>query len=819
MSREFNVPYEGQHNQYVAYPMGGIGAGMICLEGTGALSHVSLWHKPDVNYEPMISAALCVKGRDGNQAIFLEGQVPVRKIYRVPGCDEGLEGKTYGMPRFEHCSFSDRFPFGAVALSDSEFPLTARVTGWSPFIPCNADDSSLPVAALEYAVHNPTGQALETVFSFNMPASVAGPDESSGRNITTRTPGGFVVEHQPAQGRQAEHGWLGVATDHADAHVYCRWFRGGCYDTPTMLWKLIESGEAAEADPYEEGEPTPGSSIFVPLKFAPGETQTVRILLSWYVPQSELNFTRTDFPDKECCGGGCGCGSAKNSNYKPWYASHFSDIASVMRYWAGEYVKLRAATKTFTDCFYSSTLPNEVMEAVAANLGIIKSPTVLRESSGKLWGWEGCRDSVGCCAGSCTHVWNYAQAIPHLFPDLERTLRDVEFNTSQDDKGHQNFRAALPLRDYFHDFHAAADGQLGGIMKVYRDWRISGDTQWLRDLWPKVRQSMDYCIEAWDPDGQGVVTEPHHNTYDIDFWGADGMCSSFYIGALHAASLMAGEMGGDGSRYAELAAKGRRYLEEKLFNGEYFIQEVCRTHQKEIATVGLDMTNVQSAEAQALFEAEGPKYQYGTGCLADGVLGAWMAPVCGIKKELLDPVKVKAHLASLHKYNLKKDLTRHANPQRPGFAMGREGGLLLCTWPKGGRPSLPFIYSEEVWTGIEYQAASHMIMAGLVEEGLEIVRICRSRYDGRVRNPFDEYECGHWYARAMSSYALLQALSGAAYDAVGKQMTLKPKIKGNFSCFISTATGFGLVGVRQGAPFLDVAQGSLDVKAWDYTPA
>jgi hypothetical protein len=102
---------------------------------------------------------------------------------------------------------------------------------------------------------------------------------------------------------------------------------------------------------------------------------------------------------------------------------------------------------------------------------------------------------------------------------------------------------------------------------------------------------------------------------------------------------------------------------------------------------------------------------------------------------------------------------------------------------------------------------------------LDIVRSCRRRYDGRIRNPFDEVEAGHWYARAMSSYALLQAFSGARFDAVDKIMYLKPAIKGDFRCFISTATGYGVVGVRNGQPFVEVVSGHIPYTSIKYTAA
>ena len=205
-----------------------------------------------------------------------------------------------------------------------------------------------------------------------------------------------------------------------------------------------------------------------------------------------------------------------------------------------------------------------------------------------------------------------------------------------------------------------------------------------------------------------------------------------------------------------------------LWNGEYFIQKVqWKNLRAGSPQETKSMVGEYSTEAGALLDKEGPKYQYGDGCLSDGVLGEWMAAVCGVG-EVLDREKTEGHLRAVHRHNLRRDLSAHANPQRPTFAFGAEGGLLLCTWPRGGALALPFVYSNEVWTGIEYQVASHLMLLGRVEEVLEIVRTCRYRYDGRTRNPFDEYECGHWYARAMSSYGLLQGLTGVRYDAVDR---------------------------------------------------
>jgi hypothetical protein len=284
------------------------------------------------------------------------------------------------------------------------------------------------------------------------------------------------------------------------------------------------------------------------------------------------------------------------------------------------------------------------------------------------------------------------------------------------------------------------------------------------------------------------------------------------VAALTAAVKMGEALGDDISRYLLLRNRGVNRLEEELFNGEYFYQQIMEDGlDRPPAKLNPDENGPGYRSTIERLNTQGPKYQYGSGCLSDGILGLWMARVCGIEDLIIDQSKVQSHLHSVHKYNLKHDLSTHSNPQRPVYAMGNDGGLLLCSWPLGGAQEIPFVYSDEVWTGIEYQVASHLMFEGLVDEGLEIVRTCRDRYDGVRRNPFNEYECGHWYARAMSSYGLLQGLTGVRYDAVDKTLYVDSKI-GDFKSFLSTASGFGNVEFKQGQVSLSVVSGSIDVE-------
>ena len=821
--REFNGSYTGEHLNRIAFPMGGMGAGMICLEGNGSFSHVSVRNKPDVFNSPFFFSALAIKG-DNPNALILEGPVQSWKIFGNP--ETGNGASIFGCPRFENAMFQARFPFGTVSLTDADMPLDVTITGWSPFIPGDPDNSSMPVGAVEYTFKNTSRNPVEAVYSFHsenfmrveIPSEWGG--QFVGKDSIATMDNGFILAQPCFPDKPHYKGDFAVFTDEPGAVVdYC-WFRGGWFDSRTMLWKNIESC-ATPSNPVSTG--SPGASIYVPFTVQPGESRTVRLFLSWFVPHSDLRQgaeTKNDKPAITSTASVCLPGSSccppeiAARYYEPWYSARFTDIKQVTKYWSTHYSELKHKTSQFTDAFFSSTLPPEVLEAVSANLSILKSPTVLRQKDGKLWAWEGCHDGSGCCYGSCTHVWNYAQAIPNLFPSLERTLRETEFLVSQNAEGHQTFRSSLPVREPNHDWFAAADGQLGGIMKVYREWRISGDKEWLQKLWPQVKSSMDFCINHWDPRHTGTIEEPHHNTYDIEFWGPDAMCTSFYLGALEAFIKLSEAMGDDTVNYAVLLEAGKKAMQTSLYNGEYFMQRVkweglSASDPIEAAKQGIGTT--YSDEALEIFKKEGPKYQYGNGCLSDGVLGFWIAQMCGVG-EIIDHEKVQSHLLSVYKYNLKTDLSGHVNPQRSAYAYGNEGGLILCSWPKGGQPALPFVYSNEVWTGIEYQVASYLMMEDRVKEGLEIVKTCRKRYDGKIRDPFDEYECGHWYARAMSSYGLLQGLTGLRYDAVDKALYMDSKIGNDFSCFISTDTGFGVAGMKNGKPFLDIRCGDILVK-------
>jgi hypothetical protein len=382
-------------------------------------------------------------------------------------------------------------------------------------------------------------------------------------------------------------------------------------------------------------------------------------------------------------------------------------------------------------------------------------------------------------------VWNYEVATSCLFPRHARSLREASFGFCTDDRGKQDVRQLLPPGKEHYPY-AAADGQMGQIMRLHFDWRISGDTDWLRTLWPAAKRALEFAWVkgGWDADRDGVMEGVQHNTYDVEFLGPNPLCGVWYLGALRAGEEMARAVGDtkSASEYRALFDRGSRWMDANLFNGEFYIQQIRGTPKEKIApglVSGMGAANTES-----------PDFQAGEGCLIDQLLGQYFAHLSGLGR-LLDPAHIRATARSLWKYNHKPDLHRWESVQRI-YALNDEAAMVICDYTRGKRPEVPFPYFAEVMTGFEYAAAVLLMAEGMVEEGTQAVSDIRRRYDGERRNPWNEAECGNHYARAMASWSAILVLSGFAYDGARRRVAARPKSKApRFQCFWSAASGWG----------------------------
>jgi hypothetical protein len=346
-------------------------------------------------------------------------------------------------------------------------------------------------------------------------------------------------------------------------------------------------------------------------------------------------------------------------------------------------------------------------------------------------------------------------SLARLFPDLERTMRETEWNIQQHPSGYLPHRVLLPTylprpwdRDLDGPKHPAIDGLFGAILKTYREYRAFGDDTWLKRMWPAVKAALHHIWSAHDPERTGVLEGEQPNTYDISIYGANTFIGTLYLCALRAAGVMARQCGEPG--FADdcdtVFARGRAALEARLWNGEYYVQDV-------------DF-------------ARFPEQNWGKGCHTDQLLGQWWAHVLGLG-HLLDAERARTAALSILRHNFRENFRGHQ--QRPRvFVTDDDQGLLICTWPHGGRPPVPTPYSDEVWTGIEYEVAALLLYESETEPALRLVEAARTRYDGRKQNPWNDIECGDHYVRAMASWTLLEAASGYSYDAAMAELAFKP---------------------------------------------
>jgi hypothetical protein len=422
-------------------------------------------------------------------------------------------------------------------------------------------------------------------------------------------------------------------------------------------------------------------------------------------------------------------------------------------------------------------------------------------------------------------VWNYAQAVPFLFPALERSMRAADFTFNQRSDGGMRFRLPLPIgltaEDYWV-FHPCADGQFGNVLKAYADWKICGDTQWLQKFWPAIKKAIEFAWApsneyCWDPEKKGVLSGRMHHTLDMELYSPDAWLSGFYLAALKAGAEIAEVMGEPetAAEYRRIFVKGKAWVDSHLFNGEYYHQLIDLKDRSVLERFESGVASLSGKVMDAYWDEEHQeiKYQIGEGCEIDQLLAQFHANIYGLG-EIFDPRQARTALGSLYKYNFKQRMRESYNPCRV-FALNDEAGLVMCAWPEGThKPVIPIPYSQEVMTGFEYAAAVLMIQSGLVDEGLQVVSAVRARYDGEKRNPWNEIECGSNYARSMASYALLTAFSGFEFDLPHQMIGFNPLRlqNGRFQVFWSLATGWGMYHQTSQKIELEIINGGIELQ-------
>jgi non-lysosomal glucosylceramidase len=788
----------------IAFPLGGVGAGCISLGGRGQLRDWEIFNRPDKGRGPLYAfASLWAQDGSGStQARVLEGRL--RPPYDGP---LGLGSRNApGLRRMSEARFESEFPIALVRLEDPDVPVRRELQAYGTFVPHEADLAGLPVAVLRYRIGNRTGTPVTTAVAFSLENPIGAPDlqafernRSDGRINLVRSADGseglLMSNTELAAGQSPEAGTIALAyLPIADEHVTVvpGWPRGNWWDAPEAFWEAFSTrGEL----PGDVRPRAPIGSICAHAELPAGGTRTFTFLIAWHFPN------RTP----------AHCGWRAPSGHEHdvignWYATAFDDAWGVVDEVRHRLPHIDGAQQRFLDAVRESTIPAVVKDAAVASLSTLVTPTCFRTADGEFHGFEGTFEQSGSCYGSCTHVWNYETATHQLFPTLARSLRRAAFGYSLDDQGAMRARELLPSGIERFEF-AAADGQTGQIVKAYYDWQLSGDDDWLRKLWPHIRRALEFCWlpGSWDADADGVMEGVQHSTYDVELCGPNPQCQTLYLAALRAGEEIARHL--DDTEFATrlrgLFLNGRAWTDAQLFNGEYYVQRVRpRVREKVIATL------VGPMGASDLSD---PDYQIGAGCLVDQLVGQYLADVAGLGP-LLDMDRIRLACRAIFTRNL-ADPVGECDTLARTFALNDEAGLRVCAYPPGERPRRPLPVSGEVMSGFEYSAAAVMLAHGLADEGLTCIENIRRRYDGERRNPWDEAECGHHYARAMAAWSAFVILGAFRYSAPELHVDVGAGGGPPLRAFWSTGTGWGRWSHQGDAVRVETLHGRLVVRS------
>lgn len=793
--------YDRDHLLNIALPLGGIGTGTVSLGGRGELRDWEIMNKPGKGYSTVTKGnnapffAIFIKP-DDKPALTraLIGPLHPSEYQHY----EGRPVNHHGLPRFSEASFDASYPVGMVNLSDPELPVKVKITGFNPLIPGDAEASGLPVAVLTYEVTNLTGKPMQVSVCGSM-RNFVGKDGSkyhrdwkgdfipdgARNNVNDFRSGngiqGIFMYSDSIAKADAAWGSIALTTSEASGITYRRSSTSNAWERAVLdFWDDFSAdGELTDKEKLYDNDPM--ASLAVKKEIPANGKASFRFYITW------------NFPNRYAW---------SRENVGNYYSTRFIDAWDAAQKIVPAIPALEAKTQQFLKAFLGSDFPRVVKEAALFNLSTLRSQTVFRIKSGHLMGWEGVMDEFGSCMGSCTHVWNYEVATPFLFGSLAQTMRDVEFNYALDNDGLMSFRASLPLSIASSSKIAAADGQMGCILKMYREWQLSGDDEFLKSSWPNVKKALAFAWikGGWDANQDGVMEGCQHNTMDVEYYGPNPQMEFWYLGALRAAQEMARFMNDKEfeTKCATLFRDGSQWTDQNLFNGEYYFHRITPPASNDDIAKGLKAGMGSANMAN-------PDFQLGEGCLVDQLVGQYMAHICGLGY-LASEQNIKTTLKTIMKYNYKNDFSPIFNNMR-SYVIGNESGLIMASWPKG-RLKVPFPYFAESMSGFEYTAAVGMIYEGQTENALKCIQSIRDRFDGYKRNPYDEPECGHHYARAMASWASTIAISGFHYSAVDRSMTFT-SVPGTY--FWSNGYAWGTCKVENRRAILSVISGEVQL--------
>ena len=788
-----NIQYfTDKDNEYTCL-LGGIGTGSITMTSRGNIIDWEIFNKPNKSGpDPFTFFSLFSQFEEqekGKVRILESRLTPPYNHLRPNGYPSN---ELAGVPRFESSRVHNEGGFFNIEFFDSTLPLKVEMEAFSPFIPLDEDESEIPAIHFLFKIKNNSNKKcdvsvcqsqsnLTSIKEINKFNDLFPDKPLINKKVNFKKYKGILFESEENE-NSSKYGTMCLLTPNKNASIKEEWLNGAWFDAQQDFFNdfsedgLLEETFLNELDtgPLSSFSKLKVGSIAIKEQLMPGETKTFEFVLAWSFPNRIKSWEGHICPARD----------PKDEIVKNHYAYRFPTADKAAIYLLDNYQKLYNSSRAFVDALFSTTFDKSVVNSINNTLTVLKSQTCFRIGQEDTFlAWEGTFNHSGSCEGNCTHVWNYAQALTFLFPRLEMSMIRTAFLVETNDDGNMAFRTMQILGDKRWDMLPAVDGQMGMIIRLYRIWKYTGDDTLLYECYPKMKKALDFAFDYWDENKDFVLDSKQHNTYDIEFFGENSMLNSLFFAALRAGSIMADYVKDINSKekYERAFELGSKRMDERLFKNGYYVQNISDLNKY--------------------------KYQFGDGILSDQLFGQTLAHINSLGY-LFPKDHVKSALMKIYNNNFKENFYQHLSVQRT-YALNDDKGLILCSWPKGTtRPRFPFVYSDEVWSGIEYQVATNLIYEGFEEEGINIVKAIRERHDGIKRSPNDEIECGHHYARSLASFGVLLALSGYQFDALNKTYSFKKADNCRF--FVITSTGFGIAEIHENSIDVDCLVGSFE---------
>lgn len=808
----------------LAMPIGGIGTGGFAVNGDGSLRQWQLNGMPNhlgalpgtgfwmrvTQVEPPLNVLTMVQGSpvdDPQASLTTDGWMP-----------EWMTDATARFGTFESARFRGTYPVAEVELTDPGNPVAVTMRAFNPLVPGDVDVSSIPTGMFSFtltntgdiAVHGTLAGSLLNAVGWDGISPIGDHTPGLGGNVNRLRRGrgwARVVMDNPSLDESDQFaGQLVLAADDESAAVLAR-----CSDLnhldAFLRSRASNDGRSRLASAPTVGDPqlnAPQSGrgasaqgrswlgvVGVPFALEPGESRVIRFAMSWHFPNRFVDIEQFGQPHPEWGSSRFYLGNA--------YAMRFRDALDVQETVEEDWAELVERTATWTSTLVGSSLDEREVDHLAAQAAYVRSPTCFIGADGRFYGYEGSLGEStwmwsgvfgGSCPLNCTHVWQYEAALSGLWPQLERNMRDTEFDVMQAPNGAIPHRLRVPV--YLPQMteeliggpeEPALDGMLATILKSLRDMQRGAGADWLDRRWPQLVRLYRHIVERWDRDDDGVLHGIQPSTHDIDLAGINPFMGTLWLAALRAyeeLALLEGDVHEAEDARRRFESGSRRY-DETLFNGEHYVQ--------------------------VLEDGDPIEFQWVTGVLSDQLIGQWWAHQLGLG-HILPPEHVRSALRHVVATNLRHGFADFEHPYRVYADTEDETGLLMCTWPEGGRPEVPTRYADEVWSGSEGQVSAHCFFEGMAAEGRAVLDGVWGRYDGARRNPYNEIECGDHYVRAMSGWTLLQARSGVRVDEAGGVLIVGAA--GRWPWIAST--GYGTVTVTDTTVEIEPAEGTLDLR-------